>query len=207
MNALLNFASSIFTQGRFHHNKVNKIIHFIFIPIIQFTLFILGASHWHSIKIELFEWIVPDGNICVETWALFVAVMTYYIAADMRTASVTFLWSGLQLIASQYIAIMNDVNITLPWNENTEYKIRDIVLYLHITAWLAQFYGHGVHEGRAPALTTNLLFALLAPFFVTFEFLNGVFGYKEDEMKGVRKRIEEDIDAFKREKDGKKKRT
>ena len=28
---------------------------------------------------------------------------------------------------------------------------------LHIVCWLAQFYGHGVHEGRAPALLDNLL--------------------------------------------------
>lgn len=27
---------------------------------------------------------------------------------------------------------------------------------VHIVAWIAQFYGHGVHEGRAPALLDNL---------------------------------------------------
>ena len=28
---------------------------------------------------------------------------------------------------------------------------------VHVFCWLAQFYGHGVHEGRAPALLDNLL--------------------------------------------------
>jgi uncharacterized membrane protein YGL010W len=28
---------------------------------------------------------------------------------------------------------------------------------VHVLCWLAQFYGHGVHEGRAPALLDNLL--------------------------------------------------
>ena len=36
----------------------------------------------------------------------------------------------------------------------------DLVNYaigLHVVCWLAQFYGHGVHEGRAPALLDNLI--------------------------------------------------
>ena len=76
-----------------------------------------------------------------------------------------------------------------------------VVTCLHIFAWLAQFYGHGVHEGRAPALVDNLGFALLAPFFVTFEFLHYGFGYKEGpEMKEVRVAIANEIKAFRAEK-------
>jgi uncharacterized membrane protein YGL010W len=32
-----------------------------------------------------------------------------------------------------------------------------IAAAVHVVCWLAQFYGHGVHEGRAPALLDNLL--------------------------------------------------
>jgi uncharacterized membrane protein YGL010W len=43
---------------------------------------------------------------------------------------------------------------------------------IHIFGWLAQFYGHGVHERRAPAVLDNLLgAAVLAPLFVHYEFL------------------------------------
>jgi len=43
---------------------------------------------------------------------------------------------------------------------------------IHVLCWLAQFYGHGVYEGRAPALLDNLLGALvLAPLFVHYEVL------------------------------------
>ena len=158
--------------------------------------------YWHQTKFEFLQVAVPEGNICVETWLLFVIVMISYFFADWRTASVTLLWSGAQLIASQYIALHQ--NLVFRWNDNAAFKLGDIVLYLHILAWLAQFYGHGVHEGRAPALTTNLLFAGLAPFFVTFEFLNEAFGYKEDEMKAIRKKIVDDIDEYRRQKNGKK---
>ena len=33
----------------------------------------------------------------------------------------------------------------------------EVAAVVHVFCWLAQFYGHGVHEGRAPALLDNLL--------------------------------------------------
>jgi len=32
-----------------------------------------------------------------------------------------------------------------------------IAAAVHVVCWLAQFYGHGVHEGRAPAVLDNVL--------------------------------------------------
>ena len=52
--------------------------------------------------------------------------------------------------------------------------------------WVAQFYGHGVHERRAPALLDNLLGAVvLAPFFV---FLEVIFhlGYRPQLQKWLK---------------------
>lgn len=62
-----------------------------------------------------------------------------------------------------------------------------IALGLKAFGWVSQFYGHGVHEGRAPALLDNLLGAVvLAPFFVFLEILFH-FGYRpqlQKELKG-----------------------
>lgn len=45
-------------------------------------------------------------------------------------------------------------------------------LVAHLVSWVAQFYGHGVHEGRSPALLDNLFQALfMAPLFVYMETL------------------------------------
>ncbi|KAI9677919.1 MAG: hypothetical protein M1829_002416 [Trizodia sp. TS-e1964] len=53
----------------------------------------------------------------------------------------------------------------------------------HIFSWIAQFVGHGIFEGRAPALLDNLVQALfLAPFFVWMEVLF-FCGYRP-ELKG-----------------------
>ena len=51
-------------------------------------------------------------------------------------------------------------------------------LGLHVTSWITQFIGHGLFEGRAPALMDNLVQAFfLAPFFVWMEFLF-LLGYR-----------------------------
>lgn len=47
-----------------------------------------------------------------------------------------------------------------------------VAIGVHVFSWVAQFYGHGAHEGRAPALLDNLFDALvLAPLFVYTEIL------------------------------------
>ncbi len=75
---------------------------------------------------------------------------------------------------------------------------------IHISSWLAQFIGHGLFEGRAPALADNLVQAIfLAPFFVWMEFLF-YFGYRP-ELKGrLDKQIQKEVAVFKNTKADKK---
>lgn len=78
-------------------------------------------------------------------------------------------------------------------------------LGLHIAGWVAQFYGHGVHEGRSPALLDNLLQAIfMAPLFVLMEVMFK-FGYRKDFQQHIKGRVEAAVLEFKRSKEGKKK--
>ena len=62
-------------------------------------------------------------------------------------------------------------------------------LTIHIFSWMAQFVGHGLFEGRAPALLDNLIQAIfLAPFFVWMEVLF-FFGYRSD----LKKRLDDTV--------------
>lgn len=71
---------------------------------------------------------------------------------------------------------------------------------MEIFAWIAQFVGHGVYEGRAPALLDNLVQALvLAPFFVFMEILFK-FGYRPELQKRVNDAVEKEIRKIKAEK-------
>jgi len=75
---------------------------------------------------------------------------------------------------------------------------------IHLFSWVAQFIGHGVFEGRAPALLDNLVQAIfLAPFFVWLEILF-YFGYRP-ELKGrLDKAVKADVTKFRQEKANKK---
>lgn len=68
-------------------------------------------------------------------------------------------------------------------------------LALHVGAWLAQFYGHGMHERRSPALLDNLAQALfMAPIFVLTE-----VAFKVGALAGFRAAVQPDVDRRIRE--------
>ena len=70
-------------------------------------------------------------------------------------------------------------------------------LGIHVTSWLAQFVGHGIFEGRAPALADNLMQAIiLAPLFVWMEILF-YFGYRPELKSRLEKGVEGEIAKYK----------
>lgn len=67
---------------------------------------------------------------------------------------------------------------------------------IHIASWIAQFVGHGVFEGRAPALLDNLIQAIfLAPFFVWMEFLF-ILGYRPELKSRLDVAVEKQVAEF-----------
>ena len=79
-----------------------------------------------------------------------------------------------------------------------------IAIGVHIFSWLAQFIGHGIFEGRAPALLDNLVQAIfLAPLFVWLEVLFA-FGYRPELKARLDKAVEGEITKYRSEKAAKK---
>ncbi|KAI9681150.1 MAG: hypothetical protein M1817_002432 [Caeruleum heppii] len=73
-------------------------------------------------------------------------------------------------------------------------------LTLHAISWIAQFVGHGMFEGRAPALLDNLVQAVfLAPFFVWMEVLF-FFGYRPELKQRLDQAVRKDINAYRKTK-------
>ena len=73
-------------------------------------------------------------------------------------------------------------------------------LGIFLISWIAQFVGHGVFEGRAPALLDNLVQALfLAPFFVWMEVLF-FLGYRPELKSRVDKAVENEVEKFRKSK-------
>jgi uncharacterized membrane protein YGL010W len=82
-----------------------------------------------------------------------------------------------------------------------------VAIAVHVVSWIAQFVGHGVFEGRKPALLDNLMQAIfLAPLFVWLEFLF-LLGYRPELQARVAKKIQVELAKMKeaKRKDGEKK--
>ena len=73
-------------------------------------------------------------------------------------------------------------------------------LGIFLISWIAQFIGHGVFEGRAPALLDNLVQAVfLAPFFVWMEILFS-FGYRPELRSRVDIAVQKEVARFQKSK-------
>lgn len=84
-------------------------------------------------------------------------------------------------------------------------KANYIAIGIHIFSWIAQFIGHGLFEGRAPALLDNLVQAIfLAPLFVWLEVLFA-FGYRPELKSRLDQQVEKEIARFRESKSESKK--
>merc|ERR1712109_110142 len=70
------------------------------------------------------------------------------------------------------------------------------VLAFHVAAWIAQFIGHGVFEGRAPALLDSWDQAFItAPLFVVLEVLF-FLGYRKQFYQECMEEVKLEIEKF-----------
>ena len=77
------------------------------------------------------------------------------------------------------------------------YPLWQPVLAFHLLMWIVQFIGHGMFEGRAPALIDSWDQALItAPLFVVLEVLF-YFGYRKSFHKECMKEVHREIGLFK----------
>eukprot|EP00466_Bigelowiella_natans_P011964 jgi/Bigna1/90796/estExt_fgenesh1_pg.C_790079 len=155
---LFNFKQQVKFYMSYHMEPVNVLIHVIFVPTLLYTaLGVLAAT----------SPIMPGFPAFLDYSLLFGAIYAGYYFVMGSKVSVSFGIGASLLVIAALVCVQS-----FPVSINT-YAL------VHVVSWLVQFYGHGVHEGRAPALLTNLSQALLmAPLFVLFETLT-FFGWKK----------------------------
>ncbi|KAL4883721.1 hypothetical protein BJY04DRAFT_184221 [Aspergillus karnatakaensis] len=185
----LNLEKQLLFYGAYHNNPVNVAIHMTCIPMIMFTGFALATN-----SPALFP--VPE-VLCVEslpptlgTVVAFMYSMFYILLEPVAGALISPLIIGSAALGRHLIGT---------YGATANYWFAGI----QVVSWLLQFVGHGVFEGRAPALLDNLVQALvLAPLFVWMEILF-FFGYRPELKSRYDASLEKEIAAFK-EKKGKK---
>lgn len=169
----------------YHSDATNKLLHVICVwPIILTGIFFLSYTPpLLPSSSALGELLGPyELNLALVASAVYIA---YYMVVEQPG------------IAGQIAAAIVFAGYRFSVYAKTHYpSCWKYALAIHIAAWVAQLYGHAVHEKRAPALKDNLMQALLmAPLFVTMEVLFHL-GYKPDFNERTTKRARENIEAF-----------
>lgn len=129
--------------GESHVNPTNKMIHWICVPIIVFSIIGLMMS-------------VPakySGSQANVAMLLILLASLYYFGL-----SLPLLIGFFPLAIIMYVA--NDLmyNYLLP--TNVDYRIVLIILFL--LAWIGQFIGHKI-EGKKPSFLKDIQFLLIGP--------------------------------------------
>lgn len=166
---ILDLEGHLIFYRSYHFNHTNVSIHLICIPIILFSTIAFLSP------VDLFGKEYPYANL---GGALAWGYGLYYSILDWQLGipSMALLGTLAYVFKTVYLNL-NDTSVV------SQKQFIQYAIALHILSWLAQFYGHGVHEKRAPALLDNLLQAIvLAPFFVSFEIAFWL-GYKLDLKK------------------------
>ena len=122
--------------GESHRNPTNKMIHWICVPLIVWTVTAL-------------VWAIPSPADWLN-WAVLMAIlaMGWYIALSPRLAIGIGLFLGLCLAVSAWVEATFATPLWL------------IALVVFVAAWIGQFIGHNI-EGKKPSFFKDLQFLLV----------------------------------------------
>jgi uncharacterized membrane protein YGL010W len=130
--------------GESHENRINKVIHWICVPVIVWAVV---ALLWAiPFPVEIGSGIVPVN------WSVMalILVQIYYFRLSRR------LGLGLMLYNLIMLWIASMVEAASPW------PLWQVAVALFILAWIGQFIGH-LFEGKRPSFFKDLQFLLIGP--------------------------------------------
>jgi uncharacterized membrane protein YGL010W len=126
--------------GESHQNPTNKLIHWICIPLIMFSLLGLLKS-------------IPVPDIFPASfdfsWTLVIGALIFYLMLSWQLSIGMVIVVGLMLLGLKALASMG-VNLL----------IASVIIFF--VAWVFQFIGHKI-EGKKPSFLTDLQFLLVGP--------------------------------------------
>lgn len=128
--------------GVSHQNHTNKMIHWICVPLIFFSITGLFYSIELPVKIS--------ANMNFNLALLVLAVVTVYYFLLSRT-----LWVGMLLFSLLCVAACYAI-------KQTGAPLWAVCIGIFIAAWIGQFYGHSV-EGKKPSFLKDLQFLMIGP--------------------------------------------
>lgn len=128
----------------YHYHPINKISHFIGIPLIIFSLLLVLSI----IRFKFFGFEITVALIFISF------VWLYYVKLDTIYAAVIL----VPIISLLYLADRFSNNANAMW----------IFAVSFVVGWIFQLIGH-IFEGRKPALLDNFFQIFIAPLFLVAE--------------------------------------
>lgn len=143
--------------GESHTNETNKLIHWICVPAIFFSI----TGLLYSIKLPWFITEYLQLNV-----AMIVLLFTtiYYLSLSIKIGI------GMLLFGILCLALCYAAEAFLP------FPLWLFCIIIFIIAWIGQFYGHKV-EGKKPSFLKDIQFLLIGPMWLMS------FVYKKMGMK------------------------
>src|SRR5690554_79677 len=132
--------------GESHQNETNKLIHWICVLLIFWSIIAL----FYAIPTSFLVGIL--GENFFSNWAILVMipVLIYYFYLSIPIALGMLIFIGSSLFISDFVL------------HNSRYPLWGIALCVFILAWIGQFYGHKV-EGKKPSFLKDIQFLLIGP--------------------------------------------
>ena len=129
--------------GESHTNETNKLIHWICVPAIFFSI----TGLLYSIKLPWF---------ITENFQLNVAVIVLLLTAVYYFSLSISIGTGMLLFGILCLALCYAIEVFLPM------PLWLFCIIFFVAAWIGQFYGHKV-EGKKPSFFRDLQFLLIGP--------------------------------------------
>lgn len=136
--------------GESHQNQTNKLIHWICVPAIFFSIVCL----LHMVKIY--------GGITLATLVMLFAVV-FYVRLSIKLTLGLIVFYCLCLWGAQAIS-----QLSIP--------VWQVALAIFVVAWIGQFIGHHI-EGKKPSFIKDVQFLLIGPAWL-LGFVYAKFGVK-----------------------------
>ncbi len=134
--------------GQSHQNHTNKLIHWICVPLIFFS--IVGLI-W-SIPHQFLSNLIPLEPAAFVNWAtlIMLLVLLYYLSLSLA------LFVGMFIVACVCLGVCYYLEASL------QTPLWIVCLIIFVLAWIGQFYGHKV-EGKKPSFLKDIQFLLIGP--------------------------------------------
>ena len=128
--------------GESHKNETNKLIHWVCVPAIVFS--ILGLLY--SIKLPFYLGVYKL-NVGV---IISLVVLLYYFSLSARLSIGMFLYLAVCMVLAYLVERSGIIHLWL------------FSIIVFVAAWIGQFYGHKI-EGKKPSFLKDIQFLMIGP--------------------------------------------